>query len=246
MSAAQASGDEPVAALLAQAGGNGASGLPVISADGRFVAFVSEASNLVRGDANHFQDVFVRDRAAGRTERASVSNSGAEVPSPSADQAMSGDGRFVAFSSASAHLVADDANKKEDAFVRGRAQGTTERVSLTSSGGEANGNSGRRDLIGISSDGRFVAFSSAASNLVAGDSNSRNDVFVRDRVTGTTERVSVSSSGAQGNSHSVSATISADGRFVAFVSDASTLSPTTATTKGTCSCATASQARPNW
>jgi hypothetical protein len=109
------------------------------------------------------------------------------------------------------------------AGVGGAAAGDTTRVSVDSSGNQANNGA---TYPAISSDGRFVAFVSGANNLVPGDTNGRQDVFVRDRQTGTTERVSLSSSGAQPNTHTGSTvSISADGRFVAFVSNATNLVP---------------------
>jgi Tol biopolymer transport system component len=192
-----------------------------ISADGRFVAFGSRATNLVPGDTNDNYDVFVRDRLTRTTERVSVDSAGAQQDALSAyGVAMSADGRFVAFISLSTNLVAGDTNGVLDVFVRDRQASTTERVSVDSAGGEANGASDFNGTLGISADGRFVAFSSSASNLVAGDSNGVQDVFVKDRQTGTTERVSVATGGAEGNGSSRLPAISADGRFVAFESDA--------------------------
>jgi WD40 repeat protein len=190
-----------------------------ISADGRFVAFDSFASNLVSDDTNVDYDVFVHDRQTGTTTRVSVDSAGAqgngEFPSISAD------GRLVAFHS-TASLVPGDTNLENDVFVHDRQTGTTLRVSVDSAGGEGNGYSARPS---ISADGRFVAFDSLASNLVPGDTNGDDDVFVHDRQTGTTTRVSVDSAGAQGNKGSVSASVSGDGRFVAFDSFASNLVP---------------------
>ena len=192
---------------------------PGVSADGRLVVFESGARNLVSGDRNHLDDIFVHNRVTGRTKPMSVSSTGwglqgGIVPT------ISGDGRFVAFDSASAHLVSGDTNRSEDVFVRDRATGTTRRVSVSSTGVQGNEGCG---LSAISADGRFVAFASLASNLVAADTNEFGDVFVRDRVSGTTRRVSVSSPGGQANDHSDDPDISADGRFVGFWSSASNL-----------------------
>ena len=199
---------------------NGASSNPSVSADGRFVAFESTASNLVAGDSNGNTDVFVRDRQDGSTQRASVSSTSTQGNGPSFAAAISDDGRYVAFASLANNLVPGDSNGATDIFVRDLLSGTTERVSVDSSGVQGNGTS--RDEA-ISADGRYVAFDSAASNLVAGDTNGAIDTFVRDRLTGTTTRVSVNSAGIQGNGSSVSVAISADGRFVAFQSQASNL-----------------------
>jgi Tol biopolymer transport system component len=133
---------------------------------------------------------------------------------------ISASGRFVAFESTASNLVPGDGNGTSDVFVRDRKRGKTRRASLSSAGAEGNGSS---HSASISADGRFVAFYSFASNLVAGDGNGFFDVFVRDRKSGKTRRVSVRSNGAEGNDHSFNPSISADGRFVAFDSGASNL-----------------------
>ncbi|MBI2900174.1 MAG: PD40 domain-containing protein, partial [Planctomycetes bacterium] len=324
-----------------------------ISADGRFVAFHSVATNLVAGDTNGVMDVFVRDRVAGTTERVSVTTGGGQAnPGPSPDTgsynpSLSSDGRFVAFNSSAPNLVANDTNSTMDVFVRDRVAGTTERVSMSASGVQGDGNSywpdispdggfvafhsyaknlvdgvvevySYRDIYirnrvagttalvsanefgsaanwdsvapnlsvglsltgphlafytsdaslvpgdtngvddafiqdldtgtirlvsvnnagvqgdansqrpSLSADGRFVAFQSAATNLVSGDTNLKTDVFVRDRLLGITERVSVSTAGVQGDADSGFPSISADGRYVAFTSGATNFATTTA------------------
>jgi len=193
-----------------------------ISADGRFAAFASSASNLVAGDINNFPDVFVHDRRTGATERVSVDSSGASENYSSFWPCISADGRFVAFSSGASNLVAGDTNGANDVFVHDRLTGTTERVSVDSAGAQANDNS---TAYSISSDGRFVAFWSRASNLVPGDTNGYADCFVHDRQTGATERVSVGMLGQQANHESAAPALSADGRFVVFGSRASNLVP---------------------
>ena len=192
---------------------------PAISADGRFVAFESGASNLVAGDTNGKSDVFVRDRLAGVTRRVSV-GVGGQANYTSNIPAISADGRFVAFDSGASNLVAGDTNGTDDVFVWDRLAGVTRRVSVGGSGQANNGSYSPA----VSADGRFVAFESFASNLVAGDTNGKADVFVRDRLAGVTRRVSVGA-GGQANSDSGTPTISADGRFVAFLSGASNLVP---------------------
>lgn len=191
-----------------------------ISADGRLVAFVSAASNLVSGDTNGREDVFVRDRQTGTTSRVSVDSSGAEGDFGAGESVISADGRVVAFYSSATNLVAGDTNGCLDIFVHDLATGVTERVSVDSSGGQANYNSFHAAL---SSDGQIVAFTSFANNLVPGDTNGQSDVFVHDRSTGITERVSVDSSGNQGDGGSYSPSLSADGRTVAFESTATNL-----------------------
>lgn len=200
---------------------NGPSDYPVISTDGRFVAFKSIATNLVLADSNGVSDVFVHDRQTGETERVSVNNAESEGDLDSRDPSISGDGRYVAFHSDAANLVSGDTNGAHDIFVRDRVAGTTERVSVDSTGSQANG--GSDQFPSISADGRFVAFRSFASNLVLDDTNGTADVFVRDRMAGTTERVSVASTGIQGAGASDVGSISAEGRFVSFESAAENL-----------------------
>ena len=201
---------------------NGSSTGPVITPDGRFVAFVSYATNLVPGDTNNDPDLFVRDRRTGRTERVSVATGGVQGNNGSVDPEISAGGRFVAFISAATNLVPGDTNEALDVFVRDRLAGTTERVSVGPGGIQANEVSFSPV---ISAGGRFVAFDSRATNLVPGDTNGADDVFVRDRAAGTTERVSLGPGGAQANDASSFASISADGRFVAFDSFATNLGP---------------------
>jgi len=196
--------------------GNGQSAGPAISANGRYIAFTSEGTNLVAGDTNDAQDVFVRDRITGATTRVSISTRGTQADGSSfGPAAISASGRYIAFSSSATNLVAGTTG---GVFVRDRVAGTTTLVSVATSGAKAVGGEPA-----ISADGRYVAFISEASNLVAGDTNERPDVFVRDRVRGTTTRVSVATRGAQANQRSSEPAISANGRYVAFSSDASNL-----------------------
>ncbi len=209
---------------------NGPSGDPAISANGRYVAFSSFASNLVRGDTNTVTDVFVRDLRAHRTIRVSVTSRGAQARCKegceSTQPALSANGRFVAFQSSATNLVRGDTNRLGDVFVHDLRTGRTERVSVSSSGLQAGGdrtNTGS-NAPAISAGGRLVAFHSLATNLVHGDTNRTADVFVRDRRTHRTTRVSVSSAGVQANGENLGALgISADGRYVAFTSLASNL-----------------------
>jgi Tol biopolymer transport system component len=201
--------------------GNENSSDPCISADGRYVVFYGNATNLVPGDTNGVVDVFVRDRQAGTTERASVDSTGGQGNGGSRYASISADGRFVAFSSAASNLVPVDANGFQDIFIHDRQNGTTELVSLDSNGSQGNGDSFY--FPSVSADGRFVAFGSDASNLVLGDTNGAYDIFVRDRLAGTTELVSVSSGHAQGDLRSDRPSISIDGRYVAFQSNATNL-----------------------
>jgi Tol biopolymer transport system component len=159
------------------------------------------------------------------TERVSVAADGTEANGTSYSPAISSDGRFVAFVSRATNLVPGDTNAEEDIFLYDRQTGLTERVSVDSAGDQANGLSGNWWGIAVSLDGRYVAFASAASNLVPGDTNGMEDIFVHDRQTGITERVSVDSAGNQANGWSEGVAMSDDGRYVAFVSAASNLVP---------------------
>jgi Tol biopolymer transport system component len=204
----------------------GGSSEGTISADGRFVAFTSKATNLVASDTNGTFDVFVRDRIEGVTQRVSVGQNGQQANGDSTQAAISADGRFVAFRSFASNMVDSDTNGTSDVFVRDRmAPQVTERVSVGQNGQQANGSSYSP---AISAVGRFVAFASGASNLVGvgGDTNSLADVFVRDRMAPqVTERVSVNSSEQQtsGGSASFDPAISANGRYVLFTTFASNM-----------------------
>ena len=209
---------------------NGASAFSTISANGRFVAFQSAASNLVAHDTNRSVDVFVRDLATGKTSRVSVSSRRLQARglSESTEPALSANGRYVAFESSAANLVRGDTNRLADVFVHDRRTGRTERVSVTSKGkqGGADRTNNGSNAPSISADGRYVAFHSADSNLVPGDTNRTFDIFVHNRKTGRTTRVSVSSAGRQANGESLGGlSFSADGHYVAFTSLASNLVP---------------------
>ncbi|MEG4072113.1 calcium-binding protein [Microcoleus sp. Pol14C2] len=206
--------------------GNNYSLSPSISADGRFVAFYSNATNLVPGDNYNF-DIFVRDTLANTTTPVSVDSAGDRGNNDSYRPSISADGRFVAFESDATNLVPGDTNNRKDIFVRDTLANTTTLVSVSSSGDRAIGFDffpGSR-APSISPDGRFVAFSSDAINLVPGDTNYYEDIFMRDTIAKTTTLVSVSGAGDRGNGYSLSPSISADGRFVAFYSQAANLVP---------------------
>lgn len=275
---------------------NGNSYTPAISSDGRFVAFASDATNIVAGDTNGFTDIFVVDTITGAVTRDSVSSSGTQAngsnykPAISADgryvvwestatnlvtspvvtpghshiyrrdrttgttvlvsestagvvgngdslqATISGDGQYVAFASDATNLVANDTNGYRDIFLRDVTNGTTTPVSVGSGGVPANGASHSPSInrntgvsVGIAADGRYIAYDSLATNLVVNDTNDVSDVFVYDRISGTTTRVSVSSSGAEGHDPSpigppdqrlgsINPSISATGRYVTFAS----------------------------
>ena len=261
--------------------GNAASGTELsISADGRFVAFDSWASDLVTGDSNGQLDIFVHDRLSGVTELVSASSAGVLGNGPSAGASLSADGRFVAFSSWADNLVTGDVNGLQDVFLHDRWNGTTKRISQTNAGiggiGESfspflssnglfvayvtkannlvtqpldiyyyifvsNTQTGATwhasvDSFGehahgdcfspsVTHDGRFVSFSTYAYNLDPLDWNGVNDVFVHDHLTGQTTRVSLSVNGVEGNGGSVLPTLSEDGTQIAFMSSADNLVP---------------------
>ena len=170
--------------------GNNGSYTPPISADGRYVAFYSNASNLVSGDTNNTYDVFVHDRQTNQTTLASIDSSGLQGNSNSQNPSISADGRYVAFYSFASNLVSDDTNGYSDVFVHDRQTNQTTPRQLDSSGLQGNNTSSNTS---ISADGHYVAFHSIASNLVSGDTNNTSDIFVYDRQTNQTTRVSVNS-----------------------------------------------------
>ena len=279
-------GSPPARAHGSDAMANDHSENPGMSGDGRFVAFITAADNLVTGDTNGNWDVFVRDRQTLSTERISVSDDGTQSGASSRPPVLSRDGRYIAFSS-SAPLVSDDTNNRPDVYVHDRWHHRTRRVSVGSQGqqgfgwtdypaisgdgnyvafasqsenlvaNDTNGTAydiflhdlrnGETTLVSrnshgvhgnsssfgpwLSFDARYVSFQSVATNLVPNDTNGEQDVFVRDRETNTTTRVSVSSSGIQANAHSGDAIMSNDGRYVAFQSSGNNL--TASDTNGT-------------
>lgn len=192
---------------------NGACAEPAISTDGRYVAFSSTASNLVASDVNASGDVFVRDLLLATTTRVSVNLLGQSPNNYSQDPAISADGRCVAFESLASDLVPNDTNTNWDIFVRDRAANVTERVSVANDGTQANGFCTDPS---ISGDGRYVTFLSSATNLVPNDTNAKWDVFLHDRQTHATTRVSTGNNDVQGNAPTTSGEISDDGRSVLF------------------------------
>ncbi len=217
---------------------NGASSHPVANSDGEYVAFASEASNLVPDDHNDSWDVFVKNTRTGEIVRASTDADGREGDADSKSPAISADGRYVAFASEASNLVpGDEASCSDgvsswncaDIFVKDMKTGEIEMVSTSSDGNQGNWFS---ETPSISADGRYVAFTSYASNLIPGDGDAcdtgngfRNcaDVFVKDRETGLTRRISVTPEGVEGNGDSTEPAISADGSHLAFTSRANSL-----------------------
>jgi Tol biopolymer transport system component len=194
---------------------------PAISANGRYVTFTSEAA-LVPGDTNGIADVFLRDLRTGSLRRVNVSTTGARANALTASLTMSANGRYVAFTSEAA-LVPGDTNGIADVFLHDVRARTTVRVSLAADDGQATGGSSYGPM--MSADGRHVAFSSDATNLVASDTNGVADVFLRDLHAGTTVRASLAADGGQGNDGSYNAVVTRDGRYVAFASTATNLVP---------------------
>ena len=223
---------------------------PKISDGGYFVVFHSHIANLVPDDSNNFcdtdgngvadnscADIFAYDRETKNIKLISVSTNGTQGNQRSAFPSISSDARYIAFSSQANNLVPDGSHiclyfgallhQCTDTFVHDKATGITERVSVASDGRKANGNS---NFPSISADGRYIAFSSDASNLIPNgvhicrdsfSSRQCNHIFVHDRLTGTTELVSVASNGEKGNKGSYQPSISADGRHIVFLSSAS-------------------------
>jgi len=202
---------------------SGGSFVSSLSADGRLVVFESLAPDLVGDDTNGTGDVFIHDRVTGETDRVSVGDGGAEGDGSSQGGSISADGRFVAFYSRATTFAAADSNGVNDVFVRDLEAGTTERVSVSDQGEEGNAGSHGVPVVSISGDGRWVAFSSTASNLVPGDNNGRADVFAHDRHAHSTLRISVAPDGTQGDRPSQGAAVSTDGSSVTFHSEATVL-----------------------
>ncbi len=201
--------------------GNGASDDPHLAALGSFVAFRSDATNLVGGDVNMAGDVFLRDLTGGATALVSVNSGGALGDGASFEPFVTANGRFVAFTSLATNLDFGDMNGLEDCFVHDFSTGNTWCITLNGAG-VINANGPSHDPT-LSADGRFAAFASDASNLVAGDNNAATDVFLRNLVTGVTRRISATAGGVDANGASSKPWISEDGRFVVYQSKATNL-----------------------
>ena len=201
--------------------GNAASLKPALTADSRYVLFQSYASNMVAGDTNGKPDVFLRDRKTHTVSRVSVSSSGGQANGLSGYASFSPDGRYVLYYSFAGNLVPGDTNNASDIFLYEMATKRTERVSVANGGGQANGPS--EFFAYMTAGNRYVVFNSKATNIIATDTNGRADVFMLDRQNNNVERVSVTKNGAQANGESIYPTVSADGRFVVFHSNATNL-----------------------
>ena len=233
---------QPGSSFAPAAGGYGSSGLPIVSADGRYVLFASTANNLVLTNNNNSvlpqrMNVFLRDRVSNTTTLVSVNLAGTGGGNgDSFPTAISTNDQFVLFESGASDLVANDTNAANDVFVRDLVNGITTLVSVSTSGGSANLTGTSRSSV-MTPDGRYVAFVSTATNLVAGDTNGIPDVFVRDLQAGTTTLVSVGAAASafydpQNHvpaSTSESPDITPDGRYVVFYSSATNLVPGVAT-----------------
>ncbi|WP_216587603.1 TolB family protein [Streptomyces brasiliscabiei] len=181
-----------------------------ISADGRYVAFDSSATNLVAGDSNKFSDIFVKDLRTGAVERVNVAGDGAQADNESTTYSLSANGRYIAFGSYAGNLAPGDTPDAQDVFVHDRRTGRTEVLV------EAGTAWAQTYEPSISADGRYVAFTSSRSDLVPGDTNDRADVFVRDRWKRIVERISVADDGSQTEGFSEGAAISGDGTRIGF------------------------------
>jgi hypothetical protein len=192
------------------------------SHDGRFLVFSSAASNLVPGDTNGLPDIFLFDYVTKELRLVSRPPGGGQSNGLSGQGLISQDGRYVIFRSFATNLVPGDNNGHADIFVYDRLSGNIERVSVSSSGEQANG--GSRDP-SICGDGRFVSFSSDATNLVANDTNGIRDIFVRDRQTGVTFIASVNADGEQTNDLVHRSYLTTDCRYITYASDGDNLVP---------------------
>jgi len=212
-----------ISTALTGLAGNNASSIGGISADGRLVVFSSSANDLVKFDTNFQRDIFVRDRDPDgnglfdegneTTARVNVDSSGIASNGDSNYGTISADGTKIAFASEASNLVSGDTNNFGDVFVHDPATGVTERVSVSSQGEQGNSYSTQPQL---SLDGSIVCFASGATNLVAMDKNNRQDIFVRDRIAGTTRRASIRTDGGEANSDAFNAFMSGDGQRIVF------------------------------
>ncbi len=199
-----------------------------MSADGRYTAYSSKATNIISGDTNAVEDVFVYDRVSTTTERISVSTDGTEANGASSYPSISANGRYVVFESVATNLVANDTNGKKDIFIRDLILDTTTRISVATNSTEGDGDS---TYSFISPDGKKVAFTSGSTNFVSGDTNGVTDIFVRDLESNETIRVSVASNGTEGNGLSLTPVMSYDGRYIVFPSDATNFAPSDTNTQ---------------
>lgn len=211
---------EMVSVALGGVPADGHSAGPSISGDGRFIAFFSKATNLVAGDTNGTDDIFVRDRVAGVTTRVSVAQDGSQAVGLSGDPMISANGRFVVFWSWAENLVPGDSNHEPDIFTHDLITASTELISVSTAGAQANSNS---IWPSISADGRMVAFQTSATNLAPNTATVYSDLIVRDRQLGITSLINVAIDGMAANANSYLPIVSPDGRWVVFNSSANNL-----------------------
>ncbi|MEM8677474.1 MAG: hypothetical protein AAGF83_26985, partial [Cyanobacteria bacterium P01_G01_bin.67] len=199
---------------------NGQSGSSAISDDGKFILLESNATNLVPKDTNGQTDIFIYDRDSKAIELISVALDDSPANGSSSVGSISGNQRYVTFSSAASNLVANDKNNQRDIFIHDRLNQTTNLVSVASDGTQANDLSFSSM---VSDSGRYVVFESAANNLVPGDTNNINDIFVRDRINKTTTRINLAPNGTQADGSVHLNDISDDAQYIVFSSTASNL-----------------------
>jgi Tol biopolymer transport system component len=198
---------------------------PSISADGRYIAFYSNAINLIADDTNDFEDVFLRDRQTNQTTRVSIASDGSQANGDSWGSSISADGRYIAFYSYANNLTSGDDNNNPDVFVHDRQTGQTVCASLALDGTTANDESWG---VSISGDGGFVVYTSAARDLVLGDTNLSYDIFLNNVQTAEVSRVTVDSEGHEADSDTDQADLTPDGRYIVYASLANNLDPSCA------------------
>lgn len=200
--------------------GDGDCSFPSVSNNGRYVAFLNASTNLVAGDTNGFSDVFVKDTTNGLMRRVNLGPGSVQADGGSTEPVISGNGILVAYQSSATNLVSGDTNGVDDVFFSRVPSVSTLRASVGAGGVEGDALSFNAST---NTTGRYIAFSSSATNLVAGDTNGAPDVYVYDRSTATTTRVSNGDSGTEPNSSSIQPFVSGGGRYIVFRSFASNI-----------------------
>ncbi|GIF13408.1 TolB family protein [Actinoplanes teichomyceticus] len=203
--------------------GDRSSSRGVITADGRHLAFASDATNLVPGDTNDTEDIFLKDLTTGAVQRISVTGDGSQGTDfwIYSDPSVSADGRYVGYATTAA-FAPDDTNDDIDVYLHDTGTGETTLVSRGHDGQPLD--AGWASSPAVSGDGGSIAFWSSSGQVVADDTNLAGDLFVYDRAGGVTERVSVTGSGAQADGAD-SGVLSHDGRLVFYRAGAANLVP---------------------